>query len=118
MKIPFKIGEGEYRLEFEHRFPTEAEVMIAPNAARVTVAKILRREGTQEKPKEFVVASGIAICTHQDQFVKEIGRRIALDRMLHTWSISAPTHGDGEVRDDVRTELRRKIHAVYEGRKG
>lgn len=118
MKIPFKIGEGEYRLEFEHRTPAMAEMVIAPNATRVTVAKLLRREGTADKPKDSVVASGIALCTNRDQYVKETGRRIALDRLLHTWPISAPIHGDGEVRDDIRTELRRKIHAAYEGRKG
>lgn len=52
----------------------------SPNGERVTTAKFFSYDrDTEEK---ILIAKGFSYCQPQDQFVKKVGRRIAVERLI------------------------------------
>lgn len=108
-QMTWQWGKCEYRATFERSL-----------LSRTTYCIVERRDGDMW----VRVASARTTCSHEDQFVKETGRKIALTRALAAASaLEVPLRGFADGQDapegyDNRKEFRRRAWEAYLWRKG
>lgn len=87
----FKLGDEEFRIGFKHE-PVARGDYYSSQANMVTHAYIQRKSDKEERGWAVLKVSN-AYCSKQDQFVKAVGRQIALTRVV--------AHLDREVRKQI-----------------
>src|SRR5688572_25523355 len=104
--IPIQLGEKTYGLTFRHQhIPFDPMSDTKRLANTLTLAQVFElAEDKKGTANPFPIAEGKALCSVKDVFKKEVGRKVALTRLLKDWGVGK--------------DARAKVWKAYHGRGG